>query len=73
MCSLFPYPPEGRVDVNITKGEKYRLTDGDFLNDVFLEFGLRFTLNEAVERTPDVHVHMFNSFFYERLAKKDKT
>ncbi|KAL1408960.1 hypothetical protein Q8F55_005774 [Vanrija albida] len=71
---LFGWPLEGRSDVQVTKGDKYRLDEGDFLNDNFLDFGLRFTLHDDSAIPPEVRdkVHMFNSFFYDKLSKKDK-
>lgn len=57
----------------MTKGDKYRLVEGDFLNDTFLDFGLRYTLHEqAIAQGTRDKVHMFNSFFYDKLSKKDK-
>lgn len=39
--SLFPYPLQGRADINITEGDKWRVAAGDFLNDTLIEFGLK--------------------------------
>ncbi|WOO82787.1 Sentrin-specific protease 6 [Vanrija pseudolonga] len=70
---LFGWPLQGRSDVQVTKGDKYRLVEGDFLNDTFLDFGLRYTLHEqAITQGTRDKVHMFNSFFYDKLSKKDK-
>ncbi|KAK8846833.1 hypothetical protein IAR55_005921 [Kwoniella newhampshirensis] len=67
----FPYPPKGKADVNITHGDAQRLQEGEFLNDTLLEFGLRHVmdqLDEEMRRT----VHLFNSFFYDKLSNKSK-
>jgi Ulp1 family protease len=38
--SLFRYPLEGTSVLQVTRDAMYRLKDGDFLNDVFIEFGI---------------------------------
>ncbi|OCF76836.1 hypothetical protein I204_02542 [Kwoniella mangroviensis CBS 8886] len=68
---LFPYPTTGRADVNITIGDAQRIETDDFLNDTLLEFGLRHVLFQLEEERRD-QVHLFNSFFYERLSNKAK-
>ncbi|WWD07775.1 hypothetical protein V865_005879 [Kwoniella europaea PYCC6329] len=68
---LFPYPTTGRADVNITIGDAQRIETDDFLNDTLLEFGLRHVLFNLEEERRD-QVHLFNSFFYERLSNKAK-
>lgn len=66
-ASLFPYPFTGRSSLDITKDSLYRLMDDDFLNDVTLEFGLRYTVAEFPHRS----LHLFNSFFYNKLSSRD--
>ncbi|WVW78570.1 hypothetical protein I302_100526 [Kwoniella bestiolae CBS 10118] len=71
---LFPFPLTGRADVNITIGDAQRIETKEFLNDTLLEFGLRHVLAQLPKEKSD-EVHLFNSFFYERLsdpAKKSK-
>ncbi|WVQ69152.1 uncharacterized protein L199_007367 [Kwoniella botswanensis] len=68
---LFPYPITGRADVNITIGDAQRIETEEFLNDTLLEFGLRHVLFNLEERRRD-QVHLFNSFFYERLSNRAK-
>ncbi|GMK57601.1 hypothetical protein CspeluHIS016_0404350 [Cutaneotrichosporon spelunceum] len=55
--------------LDITAGERYRLVSNDFLNDTFLEFGLRYVLDQLPLETRD-EVHCFNSFFYAKLSEK---
>ncbi|KAL7418613.1 hypothetical protein Q5752_007071 [Cryptotrichosporon argae] len=66
---LFQYPFSERSAVEIRKGEKYRLEDHEFLNDVLLEFGLKLVTKEQVP-LPDVY--QFNSFFYVQLSRRDR-
>ncbi|WWC86989.1 uncharacterized protein L201_001870 [Kwoniella dendrophila CBS 6074] len=68
---LFPFPPTGRADVNITVGDAQRVESGEFLNDTLLEFGLRRVLGELRDEIKNT-VHLFNSFFYERLSDRSK-
>ncbi|BEI80550.1 hypothetical protein CcaverHIS002_0110790 [Cutaneotrichosporon cavernicola] len=55
--------------LDITAGERHRLASNDFLNDTFLEFGLRYVLDQLRPETRD-EVHCFNSFFYSKLSDK---
>ncbi|BEJ17385.1 hypothetical protein CspHIS471_0607860 [Cutaneotrichosporon sp. HIS471] len=55
--------------LDITAGERHRLVSNDFLNDTFLEFGLRYVLDQLPPETRD-EVHCFNSFFYSKLSEK---
>ncbi|OCF37420.1 hypothetical protein I316_00541 [Kwoniella heveanensis BCC8398] len=68
---MFAYPPTGRADVNVTYGDAQRVESGDFLNDTLLEFGLRHVLRGLEEETRQ-SVHLFNSFFYDKLSNKAK-
>ncbi|WWD22107.1 hypothetical protein CI109_106596 [Kwoniella shandongensis] len=67
----FPYPPAGKADVNITHGDAQRLQEGEFLNDTLLEFGLRYVMDQLDEEMRQ-NVHLFNSFFYDKLSNKSK-
>ncbi|WRT64863.1 uncharacterized protein IL334_001799 [Kwoniella shivajii] len=68
---LFPFPLEGRAGVNVTIGDAQRIETGEFLNDTLLEFGLRHALHNLQEERQK-EVHLFNSFFYERLSDRTK-
>nr|XP_019008581.1 uncharacterized protein I206_06258 [Kwoniella pini CBS 10737]OCF47362.1 hypothetical protein I206_06258 [Kwoniella pini CBS 10737] len=68
---LFPYPTTGRAEVTITVGDAQRIETGEFLNDTLLEFGLRKMLDELNVEIQST-IHLFNSFFYERLADRSK-
>ncbi|KAK4689830.1 hypothetical protein P7C73_g295, partial [Tremellales sp. Uapishka_1] len=68
---LFTFPLVGRAEVNILKGDRYRVQGHEFLNDTLIEFGLKYILSEMSEETQN-HVYLFNSFFYGKLSLKGK-
>ncbi|WVQ97960.1 hypothetical protein IAU59_005080 [Kwoniella sp. CBS 9459] len=68
---MFAYPPTGKADVNVTYGDAQRVESGEFLNDTLLEFGLRHVLRGLHEEIKQ-SVHLFNSFFYDKLSNKTK-
>ncbi|ORY27761.1 hypothetical protein BCR39DRAFT_218696 [Naematelia encephala] len=70
---LFPYPFFLRPEINVTKGDRYRVQSNDFLNDTLIEFGLKHLLygNAANERHSNAdRVHLFNSFFFTKIATR---
>ncbi|KAF9649915.1 cysteine proteinase, partial [Thelephora ganbajun] len=60
--------------VNITRGDLERLQPGKYLNDTLIEFGLKLWLNDLRDCDPELadQIHLFSSFFYKKLAIKDK-
>ncbi|KAG0143378.1 hypothetical protein CROQUDRAFT_48867, partial [Cronartium quercuum f. sp. fusiforme G11] len=68
------WPYEGTNSVAITGGDLKRLEEGEFLNDTLIEFGLKWELEQIRNRDPALceSIHMFNSFFYQKLSKKQK-
>lgn len=71
---LLVYRPFGTGSVNITRGDLERLQPGKYLNDTLIEFGLKMWLNDLRDRVPELadQIHLFSSFFYKKLAIKDK-
>ncbi|WVQ74054.1 hypothetical protein IAR50_003637 [Cryptococcus sp. DSM 104548] len=67
----FAYPLREKAAVTITRGDVLRVQQNDFLNDTLLEFGLRHVLDQFNNVTKD-KIHIFNSFFYLKLANKTK-
>ncbi|KAF9363025.1 hypothetical protein BGX34_005033 [Mortierella sp. NVP85] len=49
-----------------------RLDDGEYLNDTLIEFGLKYALANAEAKNPSLvgQIHIFNTFFYQRLVAK---
>ncbi|KAF9777986.1 hypothetical protein BJ322DRAFT_1114528 [Thelephora terrestris] len=71
---LLVYRPSGTGAVNITRGDLERLQPGKYLNDTLIEFGLKLWLSDLRDRDPELadQIHLFSSFFYKKLAIKDK-
>ncbi|KAF9548324.1 hypothetical protein EC957_006820 [Mortierella hygrophila] len=49
-----------------------RLFESDFLNDILIEFGLKYIYEGLEKRNPELakRTYIFNSFFYQRLIDK---
>ncbi|XP_031436764.1 sentrin-specific protease 7 isoform X2 [Clupea harengus] len=66
----FP-PPPCKGAIGVTTEDLECLDSGQFLNDVIIDFYLKYLL---VERTPKEFVekcHVFSSFFYKQLTRRD--
>ncbi|KAF5338897.1 hypothetical protein D9611_008736 [Ephemerocybe angulata] len=70
---ILVYPPGVPGKVNITNADIARLQPGEFLNDTLIEFGLKLWLKELEEKNPELakQVHVFSSFFYKKLNKRN--
>ncbi|KAL8710089.1 MAG: hypothetical protein Q9225_007355 [Loekoesia sp. 1 TL-2023] len=64
------YPKEGKKRTTVEWDDLERLDEGEFLNDNLIAFYLRYLECQAEKKDPTVSrkVHMFNTFFYERLT-----
>ncbi|KAM9835753.1 sentrin-specific protease 7b isoform 2-T2 [Aulostomus maculatus] len=68
---LVQYPPppcKGRI--TITKEDLACLEAGEFLNDVIIDFYLKFLLQEGVAGAVAQQSHVFSSFFYKQLSRQ---
>ncbi|KAF8073873.1 hypothetical protein FPV67DRAFT_772567 [Lyophyllum atratum] len=67
------YPQGIPGAVNITNSDFRRLQPGEFLNDTLIEFGLKLWLKRLEESNPELasQVHVFSSFFYKKLNKRN--
>ncbi|XP_042260171.1 sentrin-specific protease 7b [Thunnus maccoyii] len=61
-------PCKGRITV--TKEDLACLNDGEFLNDVIIDFYLKFLLLEGVGGSVAERSHVFSSFFYKQLSRR---
>ncbi|XP_030642285.1 sentrin-specific protease 7 isoform X2 [Chanos chanos] len=66
----FP-PPPSKGAITVTSEDLECLDSGEFLNDVIIDFYLKYLLvckapRECVERS-----HIFSSFFYKQLTRRD--
>ncbi|XP_053707546.1 sentrin-specific protease 7-like isoform X2 [Synchiropus splendidus] len=68
---LLQYPPppsKGRISVS--QDDLFCLQDGEFLNDVIVDFYLKYLFLEGVGRAVAERSHIFCSFFYKQLSRK---
>ncbi|KAK5874713.1 hypothetical protein CesoFtcFv8_027281 [Champsocephalus esox] len=64
----YPAPPsKGRISV--TKEDLLCLRDGEFLNDVIIDFYLKYLILEGGGSACD-RSHVFSSFFYKQLSRR---
>uniref|UniRef100_A0A8C2ZBQ4 Ubiquitin-like protease family profile domain-containing protein n=1 Tax=Cyclopterus lumpus TaxID=8103 RepID=A0A8C2ZBQ4_CYCLU len=63
-------PCKGRITV--TKEDLACLSGGEFLNDVIIDFYLKFLLLEGVGGSVAERSHVFSSFFYKQLSRRRK-
>ncbi|XP_050921777.1 sentrin-specific protease 7b isoform X2 [Lates calcarifer] len=61
-------PCKGRISV--TKEDLACLSDGEFLNDVIIDFYLKYLLLEGVGGAVAERSHVFSSFFYKQLSRR---
>ncbi|XP_075951032.1 sentrin-specific protease 7-like [Anarhichas minor] len=61
-------PSKGRITV--TKEDLACLRGGEFLNDVIIDFYLKFLLLEGVGGSVAERSHVFSSFFYKQLSRR---
>uniref|UniRef100_A0A3Q4H1Z9 Ubiquitin-like protease family profile domain-containing protein n=1 Tax=Neolamprologus brichardi TaxID=32507 RepID=A0A3Q4H1Z9_NEOBR len=72
-CRLIQYPMapcKGRITV--TKEDLACLDAGEFLNDVIIDFYLKYLLLEGVGGSVAERSHIFSSFFYKQLSRRDR-
>jgi Ulp1 family protease len=63
------YPPEGRGRITINTEDYMCLGQDQFLNDVIIDFYLKYLLLNLPKEQQD-KVHIFSTFFYKRLTTK---
>ncbi|XP_033226791.1 uncharacterized protein LOC117179068 isoform X2 [Belonocnema kinseyi] len=63
---LMVYPPKGGIAINT---EDYScLGEDQFLNDVIIDFYLKYLTSEILSEVDRNRTHVFSSFFYKRLT-----
>lgn len=69
------WPPTGRMEMEVTAGDFYRLNEGEFLNDTLVDFGLRYIaatcLKPPVEAEDDDEIVETNGLDLDSLTKDD--
>lgn len=65
------YPPKGGIAINT---EDYScLGEDQFLNDVIIDFYLKYLTSEVLSEVDRNRTHVFSSFFYKRLTTPNAT
>uniref|UniRef100_A0A087YH30 SUMO specific peptidase 6a n=1 Tax=Poecilia formosa TaxID=48698 RepID=A0A087YH30_POEFO len=60
-------PPPAKGGISVTNEDLHCLNDGEFLNDVIIDFYLKYLVLEDAQR-----IHVFSSFFYKRLNQRER-
>ncbi|PAA91583.1 hypothetical protein BOX15_Mlig023450g2, partial [Macrostomum lignano] len=68
LIEKFTYRPGGSNGITITDTDLACLRSGNYLNDVIIDFYLKYILHELLTPEQRARTHLFNSFFYKRLA-----
>ncbi|XP_058478515.1 sentrin-specific protease 7b isoform X1 [Solea solea] len=63
-------PPPSKGSICVTKEDLVCLDAGEFLNDVIIDFYLKFLLLEGVGGAVAERSHVFSSFFYKQLSRR---
>ncbi|XP_065184433.1 uncharacterized protein LOC135815120 isoform X2 [Sycon ciliatum] len=67
---LLTYPPLPQTGgITVTSNDLLCLQPQEFLNDIIIDFYLKYLFHELPEEK-QAKVHMFNSFFYRRLTQR---
>ncbi|XP_022521102.2 sentrin-specific protease 7b isoform X1 [Astyanax mexicanus] len=64
-------PPPSKGGITVTSEDLECLRDGEFLNDVIIDFYLKYLQQERADQEVASRSHIFSSFFYKQLTRKD--
>ncbi|MCI4382749.1 hypothetical protein PGIGA_G00018350 [Pangasianodon gigas] len=64
-------PPPAKGGFSITKEDLSCLEEGEFLNDVIMDFYLKYLVCEKLQEEDANRCHVFSSFFYKSLTQND--
>ncbi|MBN3322679.1 SENP7 protease, partial [Atractosteus spatula] len=67
---LYP-PPPSKGGIAVTSEDLECLDNGEFLNDVIIDFYLKYLMLEKAPKEVTGRAHIFSSFFYKQLTRKD--
>lgn len=74
VIKLLTYPPPPQTGgITITTEDLECLNAGEFLNDVIIDFYLKYLVMEKLSDSDKNRTHIFSSFFYPRLTQKVNT
>ncbi|NXG20763.1 SENP7 protease, partial [Grallaria varia] len=66
-------PPPAKGGLGVTREDLECLEYGEFLNDVIIDFYLKYLLLEKAPKHVADRTHIFSSFFYKCLTRTEKT
>ncbi|XP_043927535.1 sentrin-specific protease 7 isoform X2 [Protopterus annectens] len=69
---IFP-PPPAKGGLAVTSEDLACLQEGEFLNDVIIDFYLKYLLLKKAPQGIAERSHVFSSFFYRRLTRKENS
>ncbi|KAM9356254.1 sentrin-specific protease 6 isoform 2-T2 [Pholidichthys leucotaenia] len=65
-------PPPAKCGISVTNEDLHCLNDGEFLNDVIIDFYLKYLVLEKLKKEDAQRIHVFSSFFYKRLNQRER-
>uniref|UniRef100_A0A8B9LD28 Sentrin-specific protease 6 n=1 Tax=Astyanax mexicanus TaxID=7994 RepID=A0A8B9LD28_ASTMX len=65
-------PPPAKGGISVTNEDLHCLNDGEFLNDVIIDFYLKYLFIEKLKKEDALRSHVFSSFFYKRLNQRER-
>uniref|UniRef100_A0A3Q3XIP0 Sentrin-specific protease 6 n=1 Tax=Mola mola TaxID=94237 RepID=A0A3Q3XIP0_MOLML len=65
-------PPPAKGGISVTNEDLQCLNDGEFLNDVIIDFYLKYLVLEKLKKEDAQKIHVFSSFFYKRLNQRER-
>ncbi|RXM27377.1 Sentrin-specific protease 6, partial [Acipenser ruthenus] len=70
---LIVYPPApAKGGISVTNEDLHCLNEGEFLNDVIIDFYLKYLVLEKLKKEDAQRSHVFSSFFYKRLNQRER-
>ncbi|XP_008120269.1 sentrin-specific protease 6 isoform X2 [Anolis carolinensis] len=65
-------PPPAKGGISVTNEDLHCLNEGEFLNDVIIDFYLKYLVLERLKQEDADRIHVFSSFFYKRLNQRER-
>ncbi|NWX70416.1 SENP6 protease, partial [Alca torda] len=65
-------PPPAKGGISVTNEDLHCLNEGEFLNDVIIDFYLKYLVLEKLKKEDADRIHVFSSFFYKRLNQRER-
>ncbi|XP_063701082.1 uncharacterized protein LOC134831309 [Culicoides brevitarsis] len=70
--NLLLYPKEGKGRIPINTNDYACLAVDQYLNDVIIDFYIKYLMHERLTADQRARTHVFSCFFYKRLTTMDK-